>query len=178
MGRKSWAVCGAWIRWARRGARTCMSVRHTGVVGSGRRCCAECCGTTGPVVRSARCSRRVTRGRSCIRAWAMSGSGRCSSLRRGGQSPHRSVARLTTFPMKRRGWGESAWGRSRAGSPPRSALGLSRPGRADGRSGHVHIAPIATDFCGAAKYRDVPTTAMHVCALVALSPSLFQVRAA
>jgi hypothetical protein len=38
------------------------------------------------------------------------------------------------------------------------SLGQSRPGRADCRSGHVGFPPIgiATDFCGAAKYRDVP----------------------
>ena len=32
----------------------------------------------------------------------------------------------------------------------------SRPGRADSRSGHVRDAPIATEFCVAAKFRYVP----------------------
>jgi hypothetical protein len=36
------------------------------------------------------------------------------------------------------------------------SLGQSRPGRADGKSGHVAFPPIATEFCGAAKFRYVP----------------------
>ena len=35
-------------------------------------------------------------------------------------------------------------------------MGHSRPGRADGKSGHVRYPPIATGFCGAAKFRNVP----------------------
>jgi hypothetical protein len=44
-----------------------------------------------------------------------------------------------------------------------SVPGQSQPGRADSRSGHVGFPPIATDFCGAAKYRDVHTSghALH-----------------
>jgi hypothetical protein len=38
-----------------------------------------------------------------------------------------------------------------------SAEGHSRPGRADSRSGHVGFHPIATEFCVAAEFRDVPT---------------------
>jgi hypothetical protein len=38
----------------------------------------------------------------------------------------------------------------------RSALGHSRPGRADSRSGDVGYPLIATDFSGAAKFRHVP----------------------
>jgi hypothetical protein len=37
-----------------------------------------------------------------------------------------------------------------------SALGQSRPGRADGKSGHVGYPPIATESCVAAEFRDVP----------------------
>jgi hypothetical protein len=37
-----------------------------------------------------------------------------------------------------------------------SAMGQTPPDRADGRSGHVGFLPIATGFCRAAKFRDVP----------------------
>jgi hypothetical protein len=37
-----------------------------------------------------------------------------------------------------------------------SEVGHSRPGRADSGSGHVGFHPIATDFCVAAEFRDVP----------------------
>jgi hypothetical protein len=37
-----------------------------------------------------------------------------------------------------------------------SARGQSRPGRADSRSGRVGFHPIATEFCVAAEFRDVP----------------------
>lgn len=42
--------------------------------------------------------------------------------------------------------------------------GHSRPGRADSRSGHVGFPLIATEFCVAEKFRDVPklpTTFQH-----------------
>ena len=48
-------ACAAWMRWELRGVRTCMSTLRIGVAASGRRCCQECCGTTGRAVRSARC---------------------------------------------------------------------------------------------------------------------------
>jgi hypothetical protein len=38
-----------------------------------------------------------------------------------------------------------------------SESGQSRPGRADGRSGQVGFPPIATEFCVAAEFRDVPS---------------------
>ena len=37
-----------------------------------------------------------------------------------------------------------------------SALGHSRPGRADSRFGHVGFPLIAIESCGAAEFRDVP----------------------
>jgi hypothetical protein len=42
-----------------------------------------------------------------------------------------------------------------------SATGQSRPGRADSRSGHVGLPPIATDLCGTAEFRYVPVAAIE-----------------
>jgi GNAT superfamily N-acetyltransferase len=58
--------------------------------------------------RGSKCSRRAIRERCCIRVWGMSGSGRCCCLRRGGQSPDRSLARLSACsgevdPVRRQG---------------------------------------------------------------------------
>jgi hypothetical protein len=44
-----------------------------------------------------------------------------------------------------------------------SQMGHSRSGRVDRRSGHVRIAPIAIDFCGAAKGRDVHKSGTRRC---------------
>ena len=54
-GEDMWVACAASMPRERPGARICMSVLRTGVVGLARRCCRECCGTTGRVVPSARC---------------------------------------------------------------------------------------------------------------------------
>jgi hypothetical protein len=44
-------------------------------------------------------------------------------------------------------------------------LGQSRPGRAEGRFGHVRDQPIATVFCDAIKNRDVPISNIAVTAV-------------
>jgi hypothetical protein len=50
-----WVACAASMPREPPGARICMSILRTGVVGLARRCCPECCATTGRVVPSARC---------------------------------------------------------------------------------------------------------------------------
>jgi hypothetical protein len=52
---------------------------------------------------------------------------------------------------------------------PMSLTGQSRPGRADSRSGHVGFHLIATEFCVAAEFRDVPKGD-----LMSTRPSLIQ----